>query len=295
MAERDDSMDESSFFFECGKSRLLSGDLYSGLRNYSKGMQLSHSEKEMIEALESINEVGNLAQSVGFHFVRKILLLGIAVKFEETDAGRAALAQIKETSSPCKVLKKPIVIVAGGSSAGVEAKIRKYEQFILRGFHNFNGTIISGGTTSGISRIASDIQQRYPTAIRTVGYLPKKKLGLVDKRYGEIRFTDAQGFSPRELLQYWIDIVSSGIKAQSVSLIGINGGRISAIEYRVALALAARVAIIKESGMEADRLLSDKNWNSNPNLFVIQNDASAIQSFLQGSNDDLKKEEVSLT
>ena len=48
-----------------------------------------------------------------------------------------------------------------------------------------------------------------------------------------------------EPLQYWIDIVGSGIKAGSVKLLGINGGKISAIEYRIAIAFGAQVAIIK--------------------------------------------------
>jgi hypothetical protein len=207
-------------------------------------------------------------------------MIGLAVKFGTTNEGKVALEEIKKLTSHYKLFTEPIVIVAGGCSSEVEAKIQTYKRLILDVFSDFKGTIISGGTTSGISGLIGEVQQEHPNLIRTVGYVPKTKIDFIDDRYQEIRFTDAESFSFLEPLQYWIDITGSGIRASDVKLLGINGGILSAIEYRMAIALGARTGIIEDSGMEADKLLLDKDWNTQPKLFSLPNDCNAVRSFL---------------
>ena len=51
---------------------------------------------------------------------------------------------------------------------------------------------------------------------------------------------------PLEPLRNWQDILASGINPKDVKLVGVNGGKISALEYRIALSLGARVGIIKD-------------------------------------------------
>ena len=152
---------------------------------------------------------------------------------------------------------------------------------ILEAFRGFKGTIVSGGTTSGVSGLIGDVQQTYSNTIQTVGYVPKGKAESIDKRYTEIWFTDGNNFSPTELLQYWIDILASDIRVSDVKFLGINGGRISALEYKIALAFGASVGIIQNSGMEADRLLSDREWNTSTNLLTLTKDPKDCYSFIQ--------------
>jgi hypothetical protein len=67
---------------------------------------------------------------------------------------------------------------------------------------------------------------------------------------------------------------------KEVKVLGINGGRISSVEYRIALALEAKGGIIKGSGMEADKLLSDSDWSSCKELVTIE-DLAQSREFLQ--------------
>ena len=75
----------------------------------------------------------------------------------------------------------------------------------------------------------------------------------VDDRYRELRQTAGHDFDALGPLQYWTDIVASGIEPGQVKLVGIGGGAIAAVEYRMALALGAQVAIVEGSGRSADR------------------------------------------
>jgi hypothetical protein len=273
-----------STFFERGMSCLLSGQPYKSLSSYAKALQISLEKQDIEIALNLINELINHDQIAGYEWVQRFLLIGLAVKFPATDAGETAVEQLKKIASiNCQPLKEPIVIVAGGCRVEVEPQILTYQRLLLESFCGFSGTIVSGGTTSGISGLIGEVQQKYSNSIRTVGYFPKTQLDLVDKRFCEIRFTESKTFSPMEPLQYWIDIIASGIKANNVKLLGINGGKISAIEYRIATALGAQVAIIKGSGMEADKLLLDKKWATSKNLISMTTDSNKSQDFIEQS------------
>jgi hypothetical protein len=279
--------------YNIGRSRLLSGKPYESLRFYAKAMQLSLNEQIIESVLNSIDRLAVHDQLLGYDWIRKLLLIGLAAKYPATGSGKVALEQVKKIASkPYHLLKGPIVIVAGGCSSEVEAQMRNYQGLILEAFRDLKGTIISGGTTSGISGLIGEAQQTYPNTIRTVGYVPKTKTDFLDKRYNEIRFTDGEKFSPIEPLQYWIDILASGIKSSDVKLLGIDGGRISAIEYRTALALGAQVAIVKGSGMEADKLLLDNDWNNSKNLISMPNDPKTVWAVIQTKTKGSHKSEV---
>jgi hypothetical protein len=70
------------------------------------------------------------------------------------------------------------------------------------------------------------------------------------------------------------------VRPADVRVLGINGGRIAALEYRVALALGAPVGILERSGRSADALLDDPVWGARPGLRRLPRDAGAIQRFL---------------
>jgi hypothetical protein len=278
----DDMVQNDLVFYEQGKAYLLSGEPYESLRVYVNTLQITHKEQDLEEAFNAINSVSNHERMLGYEWVRELLLIGLAVKFPMTDAGKAAFEQIKKIASkPNHHLEEPIVIVAGGCSTEVEAKMQTYKSFILETFRDFNGIIISGGTSAGVSGLIGQVQQNYPKSVQTIGYVPNKKIALVDKRYSQIRFTKGEKFSPIEPLQYWIDILASGIMPAKVKVLGINGGRISSLEYRMALAFGAQVAIVKDSGMEADKLLLDPNWNTNKDLIPISTDLNRSREFIQ--------------
>jgi hypothetical protein len=277
----DDSMQAPLVFYERGKSLLLSGELYESLSAYCKGLQTSSKVQYVELAFDTIDDYAVFGQLNGYDLVQKLLLVGLAVKFPTTEAGVSAMEQIKKHASTCcQSLEEPIVIVAGGCSSEVESKMRTYRGLVLDVFRGFVGSIISGGTASGISGLIGEVQSENLKTVRVVGYVPKAKKGLADRRYGEIRFTDGDDFSPLEPLQYWIDIVASCVEVPRIKLLGLNGGRISAFEFRLALSLGAQVAIVRDSGLEAEKILLDKDWNSLRNFVALPNDFRAIRLFL---------------
>jgi hypothetical protein len=134
--------------------------------------------------------------------------------------------------------------------------------------------------------------QKYRHNLCAVGYAPRSVGAniVVDERYAEIRRTGGDGFSPLEALQYWIDIISCGFDPCQVKLIGINGGPVTAAEYRIALALGARVALIEESGGEAAKLLSDPDWAESKMLIRLPADTMSLRVFVGSEPAKLPRE-----
>ena len=246
---------------------------------YAKAIQLSTTDwviETSLRLLEKLSVVREMIQ--GYDWVRRLLILGRAVKFQEKDS----LEQIKKLAT-AKVtpITGPVIIVAGGTSADIQ--IGEYQQILLDGFRNFRGTVIGGGTTAGISGLVGQLQAAYPESISTIGYLPAVLLAGIemDSRYRQVLSTDGKDFSALEPLQYWIDLISSGIPPAQVKLIGINGGEISAFEYRLALMLGARVAVIENSGREAANLFKDPYWGNSKTLLKLSAEKKEIESFVR--------------
>ena len=100
---------------------------------------------------------------------------------------------------------EPIVIIAGGTDEQFDRSISDYQGNFIKAFNEFKGSIISGGTKSGVSAIAGDIQKEYPENVKTIGYIPTMVPYdvTVDKRYGAIHSTSGRNFSVMEVFQYW--------------------------------------------------------------------------------------------
>ena len=278
-------------FYDMGKFSLLLGRAYESLAFYARAVHLSHADWQIttLQSLEKLNVV--LDALPGYEWAQKLLLVGLAVKFPESKAGREAKRRLKKlSSSGHKRLAAPVVIMAGGCDVNAETQMQSYHQVTIEGFRGFHGTVISGGTTAGVSGLAGEIGSKYPDAVRTIGYIPRKLPAGVrkDARYSEIRYTKGDGFSPLEPLQYWIDIIASGVPLSEVKVLGINGGAISAIEYRTALSLGAQVAVLEGSGGEAARLVADADWASSKGLLCLPVDAMTIGAFVGSTGSPLK-------
>ena len=146
------------------------------------------------------------------------------------------------------------------------------------------GTLVSGATRQGVSVIAGDVAGNNP-GFRAIGYLPAVVPGDVEVdadvgRYAELRRTSGEDFSVAEPLQYWADVVASGVSPADVWLLAIGGGNISAAEYRMALALGARVGAIQGSGGSASALLQDPWWAATSRLTEIALEVDALRGFL---------------
>jgi len=186
-------------------------------------------------------------------------------------------------------IKGPVRIVAGGCDPSIEQQMKAYRVLLMEAFKDFRGTVIGGGTREGVSGLVGELGEAYQGAIHTIGYLPRliPAKATPDQRYSEIRTTDGSDFSALELVQYWIDLVACGIEPADVRLLGINGGPISALEYRIALALGATVGVVAESGREGAKLPRDEKWGGSKKLALLPADGTTLWAFIGSGADKL--------
>lgn len=209
------------------------------------------------------------------------ILLSLTQKFNNDPLSLKDYAQPTDLT-----IKPPVVILAGGSDDAVKQKMQSYRQNLMQTFKDFNGTIISGGTRTGISELVGDISEHNHDKIKTIGYVPTEYCEQNDidtntQRYQEIVcVTRAVKNGPLVPLQYWVNIILSGIDIRDIKLIGINGGKISMFEYQIATALGAQVGIIKNSGRSADTFLSDPFWKKQSNVTVLSENDDSLHHFL---------------
>jgi len=274
-------------FFDMGKLYLLIGKPYESLWAYSSALYYCNTQdckNILTEQLSSVRKLRTVKDELeGYKWVYRLLLIGLYVRFPSEGVKKElidlATRKLRKTTSP-------VIILAGGCDMDINETIRTYCSTLINAFEHFQGTVISGGTTIGISKVASDLRQKYGSSVFTIGYVPMNiSSGTLknfdQKKFNAIRRTTGKDFSPLEPLQHWVDLLASGVAADTVKLIGINGGLIAATEYRIALSLGAKVGLIEDSGREADKLLNDKDWNTVNNLIRLPDDMMTIKVYLR--------------
>jgi len=265
--------------FDLGRFHLLLDEPYDALGYLAEALALSSAAWVVETSLNSLELLtASMGDRPGVEWARRLLLLGLAARFDDPDA----LDRIRALVTPgLPPLAGPAVIVAGGTLTRVEAAMATYADMLGSALADFEGLVLSGGTTQGICGIVGDIGRARGDAVRTVGYLPEllPADATADLAYDELRQTDGHGFSPLEPLQNWIDLLAAGVRPADVRVLGINGGRIAAAEYRIALAVGATVGLVAESGREAGRLLADERLAGH-RLVRLPADAETLRAFL---------------
>lgn len=282
-------IDIPEVYFCAGLFLMMLNRSYESIEYYSRAIHFCNSLETIGASIETL-KMFEIAKSKpdGYEWIHRLLLLGAATRYQCP----SSLAKLKRLASKGKI-GPPVVIMAGGCDPSSEKQMKRHGELLIEGFQEFNGTIISGGTTQGISGLAGEVGLRYP-AIHTIGYVPKMipSDATVDndtRRYREIRTTTGEDFTPLEPLQNWIDIVSSGLNPKDTVLLGIGGGRIAAAEYRIALAMGAQLVLIEDSGREASRLISDPSWRDMP-IIHMPADAKSLQAYLTAKLDRMNEQ-----
>ncbi len=280
--------------YDLGKFHLLLDEPYESLDAYAKGLQVSSAPfmiETSLESLDRIEAVGT--ELTGYEWVRRLLSLGLAARLPP----KKAAEHVRPMATPdVGRIEPPVLIVAGGTDPRVQDEIAGYATLLVEALEGFEGTIISGGTREGVSGLVGDVAEAYGDSIRTIGYVPKlipadANLDKDTRRYSELRRTQGHGFTPLEPLQNWIDLFASRIRPADVRVVGINGGKIAAAEFRIALALGATVGIVAESGREASRLLTDVRWAESEKLVSLPPDGQTVRAFVGPGSCDVKPEE----
>ena len=262
-------------WYDLGTFELLLGRAEMSLTAYAAAVHSSGAAFMPQTTLNSLERMGTaIRDSDAFRWARTLLRLALASVFRGSEepevAGEGGLAE-------------PVWILAGGSGTEIARRIATYRVALLQALEGSQGTLISGGTAQGVSALAGDLAEAVP-GIRTIGYLPRTVPAGValDPRYAETRRTDGATFTILEALRYWCDVVASDIDPARVRLLGIGGGEISSLEYRLALALGATVGIVAESGAAATDLLRDATWAVSDRLVEVAPTREGLRGFLMG-------------
>jgi hypothetical protein len=218
----------------------------------------------------------------GINLVKQLLLIGLAAKFNNNEARSRLINEFKILEYE---LSLPLVIVAGSTNVNIEEMGKNLKENLMNGFKHYKGTLISGGTTSGICEIVGDLQNEFPNSIYSLGYIPSKgkRENDIDTRYSKIHYTSGSGFSVLEAIQYWTDIVKTGVEISKIKLLGVGGGKISEFEYKLALTLGAKVGLIETRRKIGMKISKNSPW-SDLGVEIVNPSAEGISKFISNKN-----------
>lgn len=265
--------------YDLGKFHLLREEPYASLDAYAKALDASQAAWMVETSRASLDRLVRVGERLsGYRWIRRFLELALLARVSHAERSSEVFAKLKGEAEP---IQGPVVILAGGTDPRVQERIGRYAKSIREAFAAFRGTVIGGGTSQGVSGLVGELAAAHPD-IRAIGYLPREMPAdaTPDPRYHELRQSEGEQFSPLEPLQAWTDLVLSKLDPSDVRVVGINGGSISAAEYRIALALGARVGILADSGREAGRITADPWWGESERLVVLPDDVQSLRAFL---------------
>ena len=243
--------------------------------------------RALLRILEALERIKCICEKLsGFDWCQRAVLLGLAVRVKDAES----MEKLQELGSwqnekLCISPDRGIVILSGGCVPEVQSAIDALKPHMLKACEGLDFTLISGGTTSGISGLAGDIAAQSDGNVRAFGYLPRLLPHNVKEdenlaRYFKRFSSPGSDFTPLDPLQGWTDIITAGIDPRRVKLISYVGGQISRCEYVMALALGARVAVLEDMTLSKDRQFNDPDWQDHPNLVRLPMDSMTLRAFL---------------
>ena len=279
-------------YLTMGRLHLLLDEPYESLAAYAKAIR--HCLRSQDRVPESILD-GEIT------FLRRI---NLGRKLPESHAWVCQQLQLAkaargdnspELQAQHSEFPAPVVILAGGTSAGSQATIDAAREIVLTAFEGFKGTIISGGTNAGVAGLAGELAAKLRSeGAVVIGYVPQHMPydQPIDKRYTAHVPSKGSSYGAGSPLQYWIDLLRAGIKPEDVRVVGIDGGRVAAVEYRLALALGARVGLLGPPTRAAASLHVDPDWRSDANLLLLPRDPMVLSAFTQPPKSALGRDEI---
>ncbi|MDR3719724.1 MAG: RyR domain-containing protein [Bryobacteraceae bacterium] len=192
----------------------------------------------------------------------------------------ALAASVERGNGPATgAIAGPVVILAGSCDPACARDGDTLPAVLAAAFHGFQGTIMSGGTVSGISGEAGAIAAASGGRSVAVGYHPAGETNL-DRRYGRLVASGGPEWSVAQPLRMWSDLIEAGVAPRDVTLIGCGGGALSAFEYAFALALGARVALVDGDALAIRKTLNDPQWRKPGRLLRVPADAMTLRALI---------------
>jgi len=193
--------------------------------------------------------------------------------------------RIEKVDTTQKTSKK-VLIVTGGAVSIDKKTLATIRPLVETALKAFSGTVISGGTVVGVpglvGEIASTLAVKGEKHFDLIGYIPKHLPhdGPKDDRYDQFVIYGDEKFSPDQILRNWTDLLDQSVNPGDVAILGFGGGSLSALEYRLALAFGASVAVITGVGGAADQLIHDELWSKLLNLIPLPFDKMSVRAFV---------------
>jgi hypothetical protein len=196
-------------------------------------------ESAQLQALSDWSEV----------YASEVIAVAAAAGFETLVELNNVWSLAARTGGPQPPGSSPPVVIAGAAASLTAARTLQAEELLDRMLSlGRRRTLISGGSGQGIPGIVARVGARHGWP--TIGYLPD---GMrADPGYAELHRTPAGPYSLREPLAYWRDLLVGGTPASAVRLIAFPGGPLTRLEIALAVALGARVGLVRLAGADWD-------------------------------------------
>jgi len=284
-------IENSSALFAIARCYFLAGNDTECLNVYALAVD-AFLKNEKVISLERVKAERFLMERLEFYNsglslqIRHYLSIALYLKDREKQPGILDDYRINKAK-----ITGPVVVLAGGASQMEETKKTHYHEYVSEVMLGFRGTIISGGTTVGIPGLAGEIKQQMAEkdSFALIAYLPDDLPddAVVSPGYDILCRTNESHFSAHEIFSYWTDLITGGITPGDVTLIGIDGGNIASLEYRIALSLGAKTVLVGNSGRAASALFADKHWKNHGKLISLPDDPLTAWAIVKQDADTL--------
>jgi len=291
-------------FFTLAKLHLLLDEADAALRALARAVEMSISDRVAVPHSVFESQLRSLARidadgksSLPRQWARRLLTLAEVSKLQsDGSVGQQASAAALRHNARRRSFTSPILIIAGGADPSLQAELRDHRDDLLHALRGLKGTVICGGTKSGIPGVVADVteslRRERSASFELIGYTPPaSRTAEPDRRYDAL-VKSASKATMLAALQYWTDLVAAGIRPADVKLLGINGGETCAFEYRMALALGATAGIVESSGRAATEIFHDPDWSQTPNLVSLPAGPMTMHAFVCPGHPHLRGAEL---
>ncbi len=277
-------------YFTAGRLNLLIHEDYEALGYYALGIRYFLASDYCVPKDILSSEIEWITR---LHFGKKIPPASRHA-IDLLRLGQTTFSGPQPVAAGGEPMKRPVLIVAGGAVSIEASRLAKIRPLLETALADFQGTVIAGGTAVGVpgcvGDFAHELSEKHGRHFDLLGYVPKPLPhdAPPHKTYKLVEVGD--GFEPDQILRSWADILAAGIEPADVLLIGFGGGPLSAVEYRIALALGAKVGVVAGTGDAVRALLGDPLWSRLPNLFPLPADRTTLRAFALPSTREFPEE-----
>jgi len=264
------------FFASCHSKQILDDEIVC-LASYIYAARLIFNDRSVSKLIASeilfLENLQDLDPSLKNQLILYLKIINhLAINHKNKGDYQNNIEHFKLPGSP---INTPVLVIAGGASLMDESTLEAYNEFFIELMRGFEGTIISGGTTAGIPGLVgatkTETEKQGSLGFNLIAYLPHQLPPDATRSlaYDHFYETESAHFSALDILSYWCDLIRNRINPTEVFLLGIDGGSLAALEYRIALSFGARVGLMANSGRAVDDLVQDKKWKNHPNLILV--------------------------